>query len=71
MKQEVTALVILCLATAAGAQTAAGLTEAVQKALANNPDVTARLNALQAAANEADVARGGFYPRIVSGKHRH
>ncbi|AWI54008.1 hypothetical protein DEH84_11660 [Aquabacterium olei] len=67
MKCALSALAMACLATAAGAQTAAGLTEAVQKALANNPDVTARLNALQAAANEADVARGGFYPRIDLG----
>ena len=37
---------------------------AVQKALSTNPEVTARLNALQAAANETDVARGGFLPRV-------
>ena len=39
MKYVLPALTMACLATAAGAQTAAGLTEAVQKALANNPEV--------------------------------
>ena len=63
MKGALTALAMACAATVAGAQTG-GLSEAVQKALANNPEVTARLNALQAAANETDVARGGFYPRV-------
>ena len=41
-----------------------GLSAAAQKAIDNNPDVTARLNALRAATNEVDVARGGYYPRV-------
>lgn len=40
------------------------LREAAQKAITTNPDVTARLNALRAAVNEIDVARGGLYPRV-------
>ena len=48
------------------AQTAptTGLSAAAQKAIDSNPDVTARLNALRAATNEVDVARGGYFPRV-------
>lgn len=35
-----------------------------QKAVLNNPEVTARYNALRAAIDEVDVARGAYYPRI-------
>ncbi|WP_290874657.1 TolC family protein, partial [Aquabacterium sp.] len=60
-----TTLSVACLLSVAHAQTAsAGLADAVQKAITNNPEVTARLNALQAAANETDVASGGFRPVI-------
>ncbi len=40
----------------------AGLPAAAQKAISTNPEVTARYNALRAAANEQDVARGGLRP---------
>jgi adhesin transport system outer membrane protein len=35
-----------------------------QKTLLSNPEVTARYNALRAALDEVDVARGGYYPRV-------
>lgn len=35
-----------------------------QKALLNNPEVTARYNALRSAVDEVDVARGAYYPRV-------
>ncbi|WP_294636944.1 TolC family outer membrane protein [uncultured Aquabacterium sp.] len=63
-KFGLTALMLASLSTLASAQTPAGMAAAVQKALSTNPEVTARLNALQAAANETDVARGGFLPRV-------
>lgn len=48
----------------AQAGTATGLAAAVQKAIDSNPDVTARLNALRAASNEVDVAKGGYLPTV-------
>ena len=48
----------------AQASAATGLAGAVQKAIDSNPDVTARLNALRAATNEVDVAKGGYYPTL-------
>lgn len=48
----------------AQADTATGLAAAVQKAIDSNPDVTARLNALRAASNEVDVAKGGYLPTV-------
>lgn len=65
-----TALALATLACVAHAQTAgpgtnvSGMAAAVQKAIDTNPEVTARLNALRAANNEVDVARGGFYPTL-------
>jgi len=35
-----------------------------QRAIVSNPEVTARYNALKAAIDEVDVARGAYYPRI-------
>ena len=35
-----------------------------QKAVVNNPEVTARYNALRASLDEIDVARGAYYPRL-------
>jgi adhesin transport system outer membrane protein len=35
-----------------------------QKAVVNNPEVTARYNALRAALDEINVARGAYYPRV-------
>ncbi len=40
------------------------LTEAAQKAVSSNPEVLARLHAFNAAREEIDVARGGFFPRV-------
>ena len=67
LKIRLTALALACMAvaTAHAQNIAAGtMAAAAQKAIDNNPDVTARLNALRASANEADVARGGYYPRV-------
>ena len=67
MKTRLTALALACMAAAtAHAQniSAGTLAAAAQKAISNNPEVTARLNALRASANEVDVARGGYYPRV-------
>lgn len=46
------------------AQAADPLKDAAQKAISTNPDVTARLNAYRAAADEVDVARGAYYPKV-------
>ena len=67
MKSRLTILALACMTVAcAHAQNApaGSLADAAQKAIATNPEVTARLNALRAAANETDVARGGYYPRV-------
>lgn len=40
------------------------LSVAVQKAIAANPEVTARINALRAAASGVDIARGPYLPRV-------
>jgi adhesin transport system outer membrane protein len=67
MKTRLTALALACMAvaTAHAQNIAAGtMAAAAQKAINNNPEVTARLNALRAADNETDVARGGYYPRV-------
>ncbi|WP_290645329.1 TolC family outer membrane protein [Aquabacterium sp.] len=67
MKSRLTILALACMSVAtAHAQNvpAGSLAAAAQKAISNNPEVTARLNALRAAGNEADVARGGYYPRV-------
>lgn len=62
-----TTLAVLCLAAEAQTQQAPAansLAAAAQKAIANNPEVTARFNALRASANEIDVARGGYLPQV-------
>ncbi len=67
MKSRLTLLALACMISAsAHAQNApaGSMAAAAQKAIATNPEVTARLNALRAAANETDVARGGYYPRV-------
>src|SRR5258707_804553 len=67
MKSRLTILALACMTVAcAHAQNApaGSLADAAQKAIATNPEVTARLNALRAAANETDVARGGYFPRV-------
>ena len=37
---------------------------AAQKAIAGNPELTARLNALRASSSAVDAARGGLYPKV-------
>jgi outer membrane protein, adhesin transport system len=51
-------------ATHAQEAAAGSLAAAVQKAISNNPEVTARLNALRASASEIDVAKGAYRPRV-------
>ena len=66
IKLSLSSLSLAILSVAAHAQSTqpTGLAAAVQQALNNNPDVTARLNALRAAANEVDVARGQYLPSV-------
>ena len=66
IKTGLTTLALACATLVAQAQSSAptGLAEAVQKALDSNPDVTARLNAMRAATNEIDVARGAYLPNV-------
>ena len=70
LSSGLTALALATLSCVAHAQSAnavssvSGMAAAVQKAIDTNPEVTARLNALRAANNEVDVARGGFYPTL-------
>lgn len=62
------ALVLLCQSQLASAQTSGvandPLHHAVEKALATNPEVTARFNAYRAAGDAVDAARGGLLPRL-------
>lgn len=51
-------------ANSATSGSVSGMAAAVQKAIDTNPEVTARLNALRAANNEVDVARGAYYPTL-------
>ena len=66
IKLSLSALSLAILSVAAHAQSTqpTGLAAAVQQAINNNPDVTARLNALRAAGNEVDVARGQYLPSV-------
>lgn len=66
IKLSLSSLSLAILSVAAHAQSTqpTGLAAAVQQAINNNPDVTARLNALHAAANEVDVARGQYLPSV-------
>lgn len=57
-------LALPLLTTTPGSGIAQDLKSYAQKAVVNNPDVTARYNALRAAIDEVDVARGAYYPRI-------
>jgi adhesin transport system outer membrane protein len=71
-KSGLTALALAALCCLAHAQTSASgsapsadhLAGAVKKAIDTNPDLTARLNALRAATNEVDVAKGAYYPTV-------
>ena len=66
IKLSLSSLSLAILSVTAHAQStqATGLAAAVQQAINNNPDVTARLNALRAAGNEVDVARGQYLPSV-------
>ena len=55
-----TAVVLACCQPAVGRD----MKTYAQKAVVNNPEVTARYNALRAALDEINVARGAFYPRV-------
>ncbi|HET7865654.1 MAG TPA: TolC family outer membrane protein [Burkholderiaceae bacterium] len=55
---------LLLLSRPAPAQPGDALRDAVQKAVATHPDVTARFNAFRAATEEIGVTEGGFYPRV-------
>jgi adhesin transport system outer membrane protein len=57
-------LIAAAFAPPALAQSAATLKAAAEKALAGNPELTAKLNAFQAANAGLDVARAGFGPRL-------
>jgi adhesin transport system outer membrane protein len=64
-KISVVALAVLMSVGAAQAQTLpAPMVQAARKAVATNPEVQARWNGFNAAGNERDVARGGFFPRV-------
>ncbi|HYR25386.1 MAG TPA: TolC family outer membrane protein [Aquabacterium sp.] len=72
IKTGLTTLTLACLSLLAQAQSqppvaAPGMADAVQKAITSNPEVTARLNALRAASNEIDVARGAYLPSVDLG----
>lgn len=58
------ALIVPSLACAGPASVPAALGDAAQKAVSTNPEVLARLHAFNAAREEIDVARGGFFPRV-------
>ena len=57
-------LAILSVAVQAQSTQTTGLAAAVQQAINQNPEVTARLNALRAAGNEVEVARGQYLPSV-------
>jgi adhesin transport system outer membrane protein len=59
-----TAIGWAALLACASAQPTDPLREAVQRALSTNPQVTDRLNALRASADQVSVARGGLLPRV-------
>ncbi|MET0333075.1 MAG: TolC family protein, partial [Rhizobacter sp.] len=58
------AALALVFTTSAAAQSNEALKAAAQKAVATNPEVTARFNAYRASADAIDAARGGYYPRV-------
>lgn len=64
-KISMVALAVLTFLGAAQAQNLpAPMVQAARKAVATNPEVQARWNGFNAAGNERDVARGGFFPRV-------
>lgn len=67
IRSGLTLAIALLIPAGAGAQQAkapAALTDAAQKAVSTNPEVQARLHAFNAAREEIDVARGGYFPRV-------
>jgi adhesin transport system outer membrane protein len=52
------------LAQAGAVQATDAVRAAAQKAIAGNPELSARVNALRAASASVDAARGGLYPRV-------
>lgn len=67
IRKRMVMAIALAFPAFAGAQQATAptaLTEAAQKAVTNNPEVLARLHAFNAAREEIDVARGGYFPRV-------
>ena len=63
------AIGLMLAAPLAGAQPAAtttpsALRAAVEQAVTSNPEVTSRFNALRAAGDAVDVARGAWFPRV-------
>jgi len=64
-KFSLVAIAVLMYLGAAQAQSLpAPMVQAARKAVATNPEVQARWNGFNAAGNERDVARGGFFPRV-------
>jgi adhesin transport system outer membrane protein len=67
-KLTLIALSCMCASVVHAQSVAAGsVAEAAQKAIANNPEVTAKLNSLRASNSEVDVAKGGYLPRVDLG----
>jgi adhesin transport system outer membrane protein len=64
MLRPIVLLTALCCISGAYAQPSDPLRQAAQKAIQTNPEVAASFNALRAADNEIDVARGAYYPRV-------
>ncbi len=66
IKLSLSTLTLAILSVTAQAQSTqpSGLAGAVQQAINNNPEVTSRLNAMRAAGNEVDVARGQYLPSV-------
>lgn len=66
-KDKKFSLFMLAALFALGAQAQAlpdPMVQAVRKAVTTNPEVQARWNGFNAANNERDVARGGYFPRL-------
>ena len=66
IKLSLSALTVAIFSLTAQAQSSqsAGLAQAVRQAINQNPEVTARLNALRASGSEVKVARGQYLPSV-------
>ena len=58
------AAMLMLMATTSHAQGIDALRSVAQKAITTNPELTARMNALRAASDAVDVARGAYLPRV-------